>query len=59
MKNNYEHIAKVVVEVAPLYKYTYTSLYAIIYSLIKTENIQPENINKEILIEYIEKYRKV
>ena len=55
---NCEHIAKIVVELAPKYRYTYIQLYFIIYNIIRDFSVKPEDITKQSIIDFIEEYRK-
>ena len=55
---NCEHIAKIVVEIAPKYRYTYIQLYSIIYGQLRDFNVKPEDITKQDIEDFIEKYRK-
>ena len=55
---NCEHISKIVVEIAPKYRYTYTQLYSIIYGQLRDFNVKPEDITKQSIIDFIERYKK-
>ena len=58
MYNEYQHIAKIIVEIAPSFKLTYSQLYFIVYNNIKDFNIKPESITKEQVLKYIDTYIK-
>ena len=55
---NCEHIAKIVVELAPKYKYTYMQLYYFIFEHFK-KGIELKDITKDMIETSIEENRKV
>lgn len=58
MHNEYHYIAKIIAEVAPSFKLTYSQLYFIVYNNLKDLSIKPESITKEQIIKYIDTYIK-
>ena len=55
---NYEHIAKIVVELAPKYKYTYIQLYHFIIEHFR-KGIKLKDITKDMIETSIEENEKV
>ena len=55
---NCEHIAKIVVELAPKYKYTYIQLYHFIFEHFR-KGIELKDITKDMIENSIEENRKL
>lgn len=55
---NCEHIAKIIVELAPKYKYTYAQLYYFIFERFR-KGIKLQDITKDMIETSIEENRKL
>ena len=55
---NCEHIAKIIVELAPKYKYTYAQLYYFIFERFR-KGIKLQDITKDMIENSIEENKKI
>ena len=55
---NCEHIAKIIVELAPKYKYTYAQLYYFIFERFR-KGIKLQDITKDMIETSIEENKKI
>lgn len=57
LREESDNIFKIVVEVAPLFRLSYSQIYSIIYVLVKDYGFKLEEINREVLTDFILKYK--
>lgn len=55
---NCEHIAKIVVELAPKYNYTYTQIYHFIFEHFR-KGVEMKDITKDMIENFIKENRKI